>query len=1279
MSATSHPFPAWRDMLTPHYRQDEDEVVAEMLQEARLPDDLRQRITDRARSLVGAVRKNRIKKGGVDAFMHEYDLSTQEGLTLMCLAEALLRIPDSETADRLIRDKLSGTDWEKHLGQSKSIFVNASTIGLMITGRVLGPADLPDGAPNSVMKRLISRLGEPVIREALRQAMKIMGKQFVLGRTIDEAMKRGADPMSRGYRYSFDMLGEAARTDKDAIDYYNSYVKAITAIGKLANNAGIKKGPGISVKLSALHPRYESAKREQMLDVLVQRTLELAQLAKKYDLGFCIDAEESERLELSLEIYEAIYADPSLDGWNGFGLAIQAYSKRTRFVVDVLAQMVDRVGRPMMVRLVKGAYWDSEVKHTQEMGMSDFPLFTRKVATDVSYLACAKKMFDYGDRFFPQFATHNAHTAATIIELSQGRPFEFQRLHGMGEELHDEITPANKLNIPCRIYAPVGSHAELLSYLVRRLLENGANTSFVNRLVDDATPIDAIIADPVDRLAALPRKRHARIALPRHLYGKDRLNSAGIDLQDSTVLEDVYKQMDAHAERTLVAGPIINGQERLEPNRPVKSPADHRRIVGTVCEATDADVDSAIKAAQAGFADWSTRPVEDRASILEKAADLLEADTMGMMDICSREAGKTLNDGVAEVREAVDFLRYYALQARHHGAHGLKGRGVFVCISPWNFPLAIYSGQIAAALVVGNTVISKPAEQTPLVAAAMIRLLHQAGVPTSALQLLPGLGETVGAALVSDPRIAGVAFTGSEAVAQILNRTLAKRDEAIPLIAETGGLNAMIVDSSALPEQVCRDVIISAFGSAGQRCSALRVLFVQAEIADGLIPMIKGAMEELALGDPRLYETDIGPVIDTDALAMLTAHEERMKTDGRLIHATKIPESCANGTFFAPHAYELDSLSKLTREVFGPVLHIVRYAPEDLPKVLKAIRETGYGLTMGIHTRIDSQVGRIQSASAIGNTYVNRSMIGAVVGVQPFGGEGLSGTGPKAGGPNYLPRFGRFDDTADQADAQASHDLAMTSAKLMPADLPKAAAAESASAPSDLLPLALSPADRGGLGQKLQGLLNEKAATLTATLVRDCDIDAEAAAQDVLQAEAAVRSMTAQAADELAEPQVLPGPTGELNVLVMAPRGTAVLLAGSDATLRGLCGRLAAMLTGGNRVLMIVPPALSAAASLIVSGLGLPSDHLSVQVLDPKDALGLITAPSLDAVSIEGAFPGLVPAMAQRSGAIIPLDAEPLSPATLYRSLCERSLSWDKTAAGGNASLLTLNEDGPAE
>ncbi len=996
------------------YFADESEHVALLLREATLPPELRQRITERARALVTEVRRQG-PRSGIDGLMHEYDLSTQEGVVLMCLAEALLRIPDAETVDNLIYDKLSVGAWEKHLGQSDSLFVNASTWGLMLTGRMVKLKDR-----KGTFRRLLQHSGEPVLRQAIRQAMGILGRQFVMGRTVKAALARSRPEQKLGYRHSFDMLGEAARTAQAAERYFHAYEDAIAAIGEVAQNRGPVEGPGISIKLSALHPRYELAQGERMLNELLPRLRSLALQAKSHNIGLNIDSEEAARIDLSLELLKALFTDPAFKGWDGLGLAVPAYQKRAIYIIDWLADLARRQGRRLMVRLVKGAYWDAEIKRAQELGLEGYPVFTRKASTDVSYLACARKLLAAPDAFYPQFASHNAHTVAAVLEMAgDRRDFEFQRLHGMGESLYDQVVSAQGLNRPCRIYAPVGNHEDLLAYLVRRLLENGSNTSFVNRIIDRDAPIDAIIADPVAKVGALPQIPHPRIPLPRHLYGNQRLNSKGVELNNIQRLRDLARDMTAAIDRDWQAAPLIGGVPRNGEGKPVLSPADRRRRIGTVIEASAEDIDQAMLLASRAAPGWDATPAEERAACLERAADLMEAEMPTLMALCAHEAGKTLIDGVAEVREAVDFCRYYAMRARIDFAApqilpgptgekdqlSLHGRGVFVCISPWNFPLAIFTGQVTAALVAGNTVVAKPAEQSPLIAAYAVQLLHRAGVPTDVLQLLPGDG-AVGARLVKDPRIAGVAFTGSIEAAWSINRTLAARQGSIvPLVAETGGQNVMIVDSSALPEQVVIDALSSSFQSAGQRCSALRVLYVQEDIAPRLIDMLAGAMAELCIGDPTHLATDVGPVIDEDALGMLQRHAERMEREGRLIYRCDLPPSAVHGTFFPPQAYEIDDITRLEREVFGPVFHLVRYKASELDKVIDAVNSTGYGLTFGIHSRIDNTVRHVTSRIRSGNAYVNRNMIGAVVGVQPFGGEGLSGTGPKAGGPHYLYRF----------------------------------------------------------------------------------------------------------------------------------------------------------------------------------------------------------------------------------------------------------------------------------
>ncbi|MBI1779632.1 MAG: bifunctional proline dehydrogenase/L-glutamate gamma-semialdehyde dehydrogenase PutA [Proteobacteria bacterium] len=1002
------------------YRADETHLVERLIDAAAVAPAVARRIEARARALVVDVRRGRQGQGGLDAFLHEYALSTREGVVLMCLAEALLRIPDAETADRLIRDKIGEADWQAHLGRSDSLFVNASTWALMLTGRVMALGAEEDDWPG-VLGRLVRRSGEPVIRNGLTQAMRILGRQFVMGRSIEEALERAREPERQGYRHSYDMLGEAARTQADAERYRLSYEAAIGAIGKASSGSGPIAGPGISVKLSALHPRYELAQMDRVMAELVPVVKSLALQAKGLDIGFTVDAEESDRLEPSLDVIEALALDPELAQWSGLGLAVQAYQKRAIPVIDWLADLAERSRRRLMVRLVKGAYWDTEIKRAQERGLAGYPVFTRKLATDVSYLAASRRLLARPDRFYPQFATHNAHTLAAILEFAgNDRDFEFQRLHGMGEALYRQIVNADAGGIPARVYAPVGGHEDLLAYLVRRLLENGANTSFVNRIVDERLPIDVVVADPVQALRGMTPKPHPRIPLPADLFRPERVNSLGIDLGDETQLAPLAAAMDEAAGRGWKAAPIVAGRERSGSGKIVRDPSDHRREIGRVVEASAADLEAALAAASASSAAWDATPAERRAQILERSALLYEEKMPELMALAIREAGKTLPDALAEVREAVDFCRYYAARARADFAYPfelpgptgernsleLHGRGVFACISPWNFPLAIFTGQVAAALASGNAVIAKPAEQTPLIAAEAVRLLHAAGVPAEVLHLLPGDGAAVGAPLVADPRIAGVAFTGSTETARTINQSLAARSGPIaPLIAETGGQNAMIVDSSALPEQVVMDVVASAFQSAGQRCSALRILCLQEDVADRITAMLKGAIDELRLGDPGLIGTDVGPVIDQEALDTLEAHARRMAHEGKLIARAKLGPEAAHGTFMAPLAVEIDRIDRLTGEVFGPVLHVLRYEEDRLEAVLDEIRKTGFALTLGIHSRIDETVRRVTSRLGVGNTYVNRNMIGAVVGVQPFGGERLSGTGPKAGGPFYLHRF----------------------------------------------------------------------------------------------------------------------------------------------------------------------------------------------------------------------------------------------------------------------------------
>ncbi|GAA4858079.1 bifunctional proline dehydrogenase/L-glutamate gamma-semialdehyde dehydrogenase PutA [Luteimonas vadosa] len=1030
-----------RAAITAAWAVDEAAHVRGLLTEAQLSPAARSAVQATATDLVRRVRRHAEDQDAIEAFMRQYDLGSQEGVLLMCVAEALLRIPDQDNADRLIRDKLGEADWRRHMGQSDSVLVNASTWGLMLTGHLVDLADDTKRDVHNAFKRLVGRMGEPVIRLAVRQAMRIMGHQFVMGRSIGEALTRARKGTNAAYRYSFDMLGEAALTAKDAARYLEAYRRAIDAIGKATRVPGGQApddfaAPSISVKLSALHPRYEHAKRARVLAELSPRVLELARLAKAQGIGFTIDAEEADRLEVSLDVFTQVFADDSLAGWEGCGLAVQAYQKRAPAVIDYVIALSRRHGRRIPVRLVKGAYWDSEIKRAQVEGLDGYPVFTRKPNTDVSYLACARRMLSATDALYPMFATHNAHTIAAIHHMAAnafaGAPggtkpdYEFQKLHGMGDDLYAEVIPADRLDVPCRVYAPVGSHEDLLPYLVRRLLENGANSSFVNRITDESIAIEELVRDPVEVVAGFESIAHPRIPLPRQLYraqavpgsSADRDNSMGINLNNDEQLRALAKQVDA-IEADWRAMPLVPGASTSGAQVPVTNPADRRQVVGRWQSSDAGTIERALCNAVEAQPGWDATPVDTRAAMLERAADLLEARMPQYIAMCTREAGKTIPDGVAEVREAVDFLRYYAGEARKlfvpdplPGPTGETntlqhaGRGVFACISPWNFPLAIFVGQVAAALAAGNSVLAKPAEQTNLVGFAAVKLLHEAGIPDKVLQFLPGDGATVGAALTSDPRVSGVVFTGSNATALAINRALAARDGAIGvLIAETGGQNALIADSSALPEQLVKDALASAFTSAGQRCSAARVLFVQDDIADHVIDMLTGAMAELKVGDPALLSTDVGPVIDEDALRMLEAHAERMAGEARLIAQAAMDDDTAHGTYFAPRAWELQSLSQLKRENFGPALHVIRWKGEELDAVIDAINSTGYGLTLGIHSRIDDTVERIAARARVGNVYVNRNQIGAVVGVQPFGGQRLSGTGPKAGGPHYLPRF----------------------------------------------------------------------------------------------------------------------------------------------------------------------------------------------------------------------------------------------------------------------------------
>jgi RHH-type transcriptional regulator, proline utilization regulon repressor / proline dehydrogenase / delta 1-pyrroline-5-carboxylate dehydrogenase len=985
------------------FRAAEPEVMSQLITEAHLPESEAVVVRTRAGVLAMGVRESRASAGGVNALMLEFSLDSREGVALMCLAEALLRIPDAPTRDRLIRDKISQGDWHAHVGRSPSLFVNAAAWGLLVTGKLVDSR--AESALEQAVASLLRKGGEPLVRKGVDLAMRLLGRQFVTGRTIAEALANAVEREGRGYRFSFDMLGEGAATDADALKYLAAYEAAIHAIGRHAQYKGVIDGPGISVKLSALHPRYCRAQQSRVHAELAPRLVALARLARTYDIGLNIDAEEADRLELSLDLMEIVARDPGLQDWNGIGFVVQAYQKRARPLVDWLIELGRDTGHRFMVRLVKGAYWDTEIKRAQVEGMADYPVFTRKAHTDVSYLACARAMLAAPEAIYPQFATHNAHTAAAIRTLAGTAQFEFQCLHGMGETLYDQMVGDPDWGRACRIYAPVGSHETLLAYLVRRLLENGANSSFVNRIVDPAVSIAALIADPVDAAAADGGSANPQLPWPGALY-PDRANSLGIDFSSETELIALQAALAA-APTTYAAAPMLATTN--DPGGEVtvlRNPADREDVVGAVTNATVDDVATAVALAASNGWLWSRVPASERAACLERAADLFEDNRATLIALAVREAGKSMPNAMGEVREAADFCRYYAAQARRELAdEGATPIGPVVCITPWNFPLAIVVGEISAALAAGNPVLAKPAEQTPLMATVVVRLFRQAGVPDAALQLLPGAGEIIGHALVADPRVKGVLFTGSTAVAQVINRQLARRDDETVLIAETGGQNAMIVDSSALAEQVVADAIVSAFDSAGQRCSALRVLCVQDDIADRVFAMLEGAMRELRIGDPRKLSTDVGPVIDGDAQVTVLAHIGRMRAAEMRVVQAALPAECASGTFVPPTVIEIDSIARLDREVFGPVLHVLRFRREELPALIAAINATGYGLTHGIQSRIDETVGEIVAHVRAGNIYVNRNIIGAVVGVQPFGGAGLSGTGPKAGGPLYLRRL----------------------------------------------------------------------------------------------------------------------------------------------------------------------------------------------------------------------------------------------------------------------------------
>ncbi|MDN5247889.1 MAG: bifunctional proline dehydrogenase/L-glutamate gamma-semialdehyde dehydrogenase PutA [Wolbachia endosymbiont of Tyrophagus putrescentiae] len=1012
-----------RKRLQGLYRADEKSYVRYLVEKIELLPDSKSRIYNIAKQIIEKIRHKKL--GVIDSFLQQYSLSNDEGIALMCLAEALLRIPDDYTIDELIKDKITNKEWNKYLGNSSSLFVNASTWSLLIGNSILKDSE-SDSRFYHAISKLLKNLGEPVIRKVVKQTMLMLGKHFIMGETIEEALEYGKLDENSRFLYSFDMLGETAHTAEDAEEYFNSYMYAIKAIGESEEVEDCFKSHGISVKLSALYPRYEFNQFDCVTKKMLPKLLELCREAKKYNISLCIDAEDAEKLEMSLVLFEQLRIDESLSRWEGLGLAVQAYQKRALSVLDFVEDIAIRTNHKIMVRLVKGAYWDSEIKRTQELGLSNYPVFTRKSYTDVSYLACTQKLLSKANHFYPCFATHNAYTFATVMEIAdKNHPgFEFQRLHGMGKDLYDYAMSELATNVNCRVYAPVGKHKSLLPYLIRRLLENGANSSFVNQINNSNISIDGLIRDPLEEAKNSNYEPHNSIPLPKDILGLERKNSSGMDVSDSITISQFASDIENFNDKKWQVGPIIDGEILFDGAKSSKiiNPASLEQVIGEVTNATSRQALDALEIAQGAFSKWKNISAEERAKFLRKAADLLEERMTELIYILIVEAGKILSDAIAEVREAVDFLRYYAVIAENElngwkklpGPTGeenfifFEGRGVFLCISPWNFPLAIFIGQVSAALAAGNTVLAKPSEQTPIIAYEAIKILHEAGIPKDVLHFIPGDGRYLGKTLIPDNRIAGVAFTGSTQTAQIINKMLANRDGPIvPLIAETGGLNAMIVDSSSLLEQVTTDALTSAFRSSGQRCSALRVLFIQEDIAENLIKMICGAMQELKIGNPIELSTDIGPIIDKVSMDALSMHLEKMSEDKDATLLSKVPV-CAdsnNGYFFPPYIYEIKRISQLKQEVFGPILHIIRFDKSKLNEVIDDINNTGYGLTFSLQSRIQSQIDFISKKISVGNVYINRNQIGAVVGMQPFGGRGLSGTGPKAGGPNYLQRF----------------------------------------------------------------------------------------------------------------------------------------------------------------------------------------------------------------------------------------------------------------------------------
>ena len=1262
LNTNAAPHSSIRQKIREFYRVNESQAIEHILPEAEVSMRARSRAWERARTMVLGIREEQEGHGGVDALLNEFSLSTEEGIVLMCLAEALLRVPDKRTQDELIRDKLSQGQWSNHLGNSDSLFVNASAWGLMFTGSMVNYANERKKNQFGLLKKTLGRMGEPVIRRAMNIAMKIMGKQFVMGETIEDAVKRAQEKEKIGYVYSYDMLGEGARTFADADRYYKSYEDAIEVIGKAAKGKGPRTSPGISVKLSAIHPRYDFLKYQQAVPQITQRLKQLCLSAKKYDIGLTVDAEESERLEISLDIIEAVFSDPDLADWNGFGLAVQSYQKRAMFVIEWLRELTVRVNKKLMVRLVKGAYWDTEIKHSQQGGFEDFPVFTRKASTDVSYHACANRLLAYRDTIYPQFATHNAYTASVILELAgdDKEGFEFQCLHGMGDTLYDQIVKQDK--IQCRVYAPVGRHEDLLAYLVRRLLENGANSSFVNAIVDHEKPVEELLTDPVEHTQRLAKLVNTQITMPLNLFGDSRANSRGFDLYDIGKTEQLASGIDRWFNKQIASLSAAQAQG----DHIVRNPANLDEVIGYHTFDRQEQMLEKLAITDQAFSTWSNTPVAQRAEVLMRSADILERHMDELIGLCIKEAGKIAQDGIDEIREAVDFCRYYAVEAQKLDTDNrLAPRGVILCISPWNFPLAIFLGQVAAAIVTGNTVIAKPAEQTSLIALRAIELMQAVGLPKEVVQVVIARGSDVGEIMLPDARIQGVMFTGSTQTGALISQTLAQRGGSqVPLIAETGGQNCMIVDSTALPEQVVDDVVQSGFQSAGQRCSALRVLFIQDDVADDIIKMLIGAMKTLSIGDPQWLSTDIGPVIDQKALNALNEHSLYMQENGKLLHQCELDEGL-NGTFYAPRLYQIDSIDVLKKEVFGPCVHIVRFKGKDFSSVIDQINNTGFGLTMGVHTRIEERAYELAKQSRAGNVYINRNMIGAIVGVQPFGGRGLSGTGPKAGGPNYLPRLMMEKMTPELSIVNDGFgdDQALVSDEASYKEVESL----------------MSSVNKVVQQWRLTSLTS-RLSCVRQLLAKIATVDiVDELADDLNSTLAGARSQLIAIEKRLKKPQVLPGPTGESNTLHLEPRGTLVTFADKEVTFEYWVLSIVTALATGNTVISVVSDlfydeALAFKDKFESTGAAkgvfqvAKLKHLEA-LLEHADIAGMVVDSNTSRTA------NIVQKMAARTGAILPVITAEHSDNLIQRLLTEKTISIDTTASGGNTSLMTLEED----